>query len=132
MTESLCFFCRSQVTHLWLMMLINVYMINVIFTSMNVALFQYLINCLCKMMMTAVKEAMGTVREMGSRRNSSTKGVSITCCIRQSANILPDTEPQLHFPCFVPLAVQKRGRKNKTNKQQQKEKQNNNKQSSQV
>lgn len=83
---------------------------------MNVFFFQYLINCLCKLMMTAVKEAMGTVREMGSRRNSITKGVRITCCIRQSANILPDIESQLHFPCFVPLAVQKWGREKKKKK----------------
>lgn len=86
---------------------------------MNVFFFQYLINCLCKLMMTAVKEAMGTVRETGSRRNSITKGVRITCCIRQSANILPDIESQLHFPCFVPLAVQKWGREKKKKKEQQ-------------
>lgn len=50
---------------------------------------------------------MGTMREMCSKRNPTTKAVSITCCIRQSAQILPDTESQLHFLCVSPFAVQK-------------------------
>lgn len=45
---------------------------------------------------------MGTVRGMCS----ITKGVSITCCMRQSAQPLPDTESQLHFLCVSPFAAQ--------------------------
>lgn len=50
---------------------------------------------------------MGTAREMCSKRNPTTERVSITCCIRQSAQLLPDTGFQLHFLCVSPFAVQK-------------------------
>ena len=50
---------------------------------------------------------MGTARELCSKRNPVTKGVSITCCVRQSAQILPAAESQLRFRCVSPFAVQK-------------------------
>lgn len=75
------------------------------FFSVSVVLFWYLINGLCNLMMTVMKIYENS--EMCGRRNPITKGVSITCCIRQCAQILPDTQSQLHFLCVSPFAVQK-------------------------